>query len=133
VAFHGWIYRDNTVNVLDPTIWIADTEASVHSTSNLTLTTDWQNPTSKTVVVMGNGEKEKVVKSWCIKGIVKDKDNKNQGRMSLCKVVYLPKGKYNLFSVTKVMRSGWKLEGNKRIIFDFKIPTHNGCLSASKY
>jgi hypothetical protein len=60
------------MRVLDPNIWIADTGATVHSTPNLSITNDWKNPTSKTVAVMENGEKEEVAKIGCIKGITKD-------------------------------------------------------------
>ena len=138
----GWAYYDDPVNVLDPTIWIADTGASVHSTPNLNLTNNWQNPVDKTVVIMGNEEKEEVVKVGCIKGIAKYKDATNQGKMSLSEVMYLPNGKYNLLSVTKVMRNGWKLEGDNKsmslskgkmkLTFNTKIPTARGVLNAVK-
>jgi hypothetical protein len=30
--------------------------------------------------------------------------------------MFLPNGQYNLISITKVMQSGWKLEGNEEKI-----------------
>jgi hypothetical protein len=40
----------------------------------------------------------------------------NQGNIVLLDVMFLPNGKYNFISITKVMKNGWKLEGNSNII-----------------
>jgi mRNA degradation ribonuclease J1/J2 len=48
---------------MDPNIWIADTGATVHSTSNVKLAQDWRQETNNTVVVMGNGQEEEMTKT----------------------------------------------------------------------
>jgi hypothetical protein len=41
-----------------------------------------------------------------------DSKGKSQGNIILSDVTYSPNGRYNLISVTKIMKQGWKLEGN---------------------
>jgi hypothetical protein len=65
--------------------------------------------------------------------MVKNFEGGIQGNIILSDVVFLPNGRYNLISITKVMQSGWKLEDNKNmillrnhnklLIFDIKIET----------
>jgi hypothetical protein len=125
---------------MDPYIWIADTGATVHSTSIIKLAQDWRQETNNTVVVMGNGQKEEVMKTGKVTGIVKNCEGGIQGNITLLEVMFLPNGQYNLISITKVMQSGWKLEGdenkislrkhNKILIFEIKIKTSRGVLFA---
>jgi hypothetical protein len=61
-------------------------------------------------------EKEKITKVGKVEGIAKDKDRMNQVNIVLSDVMFLPNGKYNLISITKVMKNGWKLEGNSNHI-----------------
>jgi hypothetical protein len=121
-------------------IWISDTGATVHSTSNVKLAQDWRQETNNTVVVMGNGQKEEVTKTGKVTGIVKNCEGGIQGKITLSDVIFLPNGQYNLISITKVMQSGWKLEGDenkilirkhsKKLIFDIEIETSRGVLFA---
>ena len=66
------------------------------------------------IVVMGNGKKENVAKSGTVFGTSKDQEGNSLGNISLSGIMYLPNGKYNLISITKVMKNGWKLEGNDK-------------------
>jgi hypothetical protein len=69
-----------------------------------------------------------------------DSNGKLQGNIILSDVMYIPNGRYNLISVTKIMKQGWKLEangggqslshGNKKLTFDKKIHTAKGLLYA---
>jgi hypothetical protein len=59
---HSWAVEDLEKTLMDPKIWIADTEATVHSTSNVKLAQDWRQETNNTVVVTRNGQKEEVKK-----------------------------------------------------------------------
>ena len=62
------------------------------------------------------------------------------GSTVLTEVTYLPNGKFNLFSVTKMMERGWTLggssekmwikKGKQEVFFDIKIPTPKGTLFA---
>jgi hypothetical protein len=103
---YGWINDDIGVSLLDPTIWIADTGATVHSTANNQLAMNWSKGTSDTAVVMGNGSREYATKYGDVEGLSVDNKGNKQGRIKLSEVLYLPNGKYNLLSVTKVMKSG---------------------------
>ena len=94
------------------------------------------------IVVMGNGQKEDVLKIGNFKGIAFNKNNNKQGIITLSNMVYLPNGKYNIISLTKIMETGWKIVGNtngiklvkdnKNFIFDIKIKTSTGTLYAVK-
>jgi hypothetical protein len=69
-----------------------------------------------------------------------DKHGNEQGLAKLTDVMLLPTGKFNLFSVTKLLKEGWKLNGDlkkmclvkgeKTITFDIVIPTPKGVLFA---
>jgi hypothetical protein len=140
VIEYCWAIKDLETTLTDPDLWIADTGATVQSTANIAYANNWEPNTSNTVVVMGNGKKEKVTKIGKIEGSAKDKDGINQGNIILSDVMFLPNGKYNLISVTKVMKNGWKLEGDsnhfklkkdkKEFVFNIKINTSRGILFA---
>jgi hypothetical protein len=106
VVEYCWAINDLKTTLTDPNLWIADIGATVHSTANIAYAKNWETDTSNTVVVMGNGKKEKVTKIGKVEGIAKDKDGTNQGNMILLDIMILPNGKYNLISVTKVMKNG---------------------------
>jgi hypothetical protein len=138
---YGWTSQDK-FQVEDQSIWIADTGATVHSTPHLELLSDNRSPEEDITVVMGNGNKEKVTTIGTVKGNSINKNGKIQGSIDLSGVMYLKNGRYNLLSVTKIMNSGWKLEGdeksmslvkeNKKLTFDIKIHTTRGVLFAVK-
>jgi hypothetical protein len=134
---YGWTSRDK-FQVEDPSIWIADTGATVHTTPHLELLSDNRSPEEDITVVMGNGNEEKVTTIGTVKGNAINKNGKLQGSIDLSGIMNLKNGRYNLLSVTKIMNSGWKLEGNeksislvkenKKLIFDIKIHTTRGVL-----
>jgi hypothetical protein len=138
VVGYCWAIKDLETMLTYPDLWIADTGSTVHSTENIAYANNWEPDTSNTVVVMGNGKKEKFTKIGKVEGIAKDKDGINQGNIILLDVMFLPNGKYNLISVTKVMENGWKLEGDsnhiklkkdkKEFVFNIKINTSRGIL-----
>jgi hypothetical protein len=129
----GWSVEDLEMALTDPRIWIADTGATVHTTSNETLAKHRSNNQDDTVVVMGNGQREEVSKIGTVFGTAINKMGDSQGQISLTDMMYLPNGKYNLVSVTKVMQKGWKLEGDsdslilscngRKLTFDIKLQT----------
>jgi hypothetical protein len=97
-------------------------------------------PEEDITVVMGNGNKEKVTTIGTVKGNAINKNRKLQGSIDLSGVMYLKNGRYNLLSVTKIMNSGCKLEGDeksislvkdkKKLTFDINIHTTRGVLFA---
>jgi hypothetical protein len=116
VVEYFWAIKDLETTLTDPDLWISDTGATVYSTAHIDYANDWEPDTSNTVVVMGNGKREKVTKIGKVEGIAKDEDGINQGNIILLDVMFLSNGKYNLISITKVMKNGWKLEGNSNHI-----------------
>jgi hypothetical protein len=106
------------------------------------LLSDNRSPEEDITVVMGNGNEEKVKTIRTVKGNAINKNGKLQGSIDLSGVMHLKNGRYNLLTVTKIMNSGWKLEGdeksmslvkeNKKLTFDIKIHTTRGVLFALK-
>jgi hypothetical protein len=53
---YGWTMQDReSITITNPDIWIADTGATVHSTSNPFFAKNWTKSPNKMIVVMGNG------------------------------------------------------------------------------
>jgi hypothetical protein len=65
---------------------------------------------------MGNRQKEEVTKTGKLTGTVKNCEGGIQGNITLSDVIFLSNGQYKLISITKVMQSVWKLEGNENMI-----------------
>jgi hypothetical protein len=66
---YGWTMQDmESITITDPDIWIADTGATVHSTSNPFFARNWTKNPNKMVVVMGNGQTEEVAKTGTFEG-----------------------------------------------------------------
>ena len=69
------------------------------------------------IIRVGNGVHENVKKMANIRGMVCDKGRNELFRAILSDVAICPNAKYNLFSVTKMLRNGWRLSGDKNAIF----------------
>jgi hypothetical protein len=134
---HGCTSRDK-FQIEYPSIWIADIDVTAHLTPYLELLSGNRSPEEDFTVVMGNVKKEKVTTIGTLKGNTINKNEKLQGSIDLSGIMYLKNRRYNLLSVTKIMNSGWKLEGDKKSIllvndkkkltFDFKIHKTRGVL-----
>ena len=61
---------------------------------------------------MGNGTVEEATINGSIYGTVITENNAANQSIKLSNVRYLEKGKYNLLSVTQILKEGWKLEGD---------------------
>jgi hypothetical protein len=105
----GWVNNDLEELLANSKLWIADTGARVHSTSNNLISNNWMEE-NDTVIVMGNGQKEEAVLKGNVRGEVFDSRGKSQGNIILSDVMYIPNGRYNLISIMKIMKQGWKLE-----------------------
>jgi hypothetical protein len=136
IVEYGWTSKDK-FQVEDPTIWIADTGATVHLTPHLELLSDCSVPEDNITVVMGNGNEEKVTTVGTVKGDAINQNGKRQGFIDLSGVMHLKNGRYNLLSVTKFMNSRWKLQGDensillekhdKKLTFNIKIHKTKVC------
>ena len=124
----------------DPNVWIADSAATVHSTPHSISLTNVKEAKGSDAITMGNGGTEQANKIADIKGIMCNKYGVEMGQATLTEVTILPTGKFNLFSLTKLMNHGWILggddetmwltKGERTVTFDIKIPTPKGTLYA---
>jgi hypothetical protein len=92
-------------------------------------------------IVMGNGTNETAAKQADLPGIICNKEGQELGPAVMRDVTILKHGKFNLFSIMKMLTIGWKLGGgdgeqiwifkeDAHIDFDIKIPTPKGTLYA---
>ena len=108
----------NELNILeDPDVWIANMAATVHTTPYQHLLEDERIHNSK--IVMGNRMEEKATLLGNLSGTIME--GKHQKRIQLTDVVYMPNGKYNLFSITQILNKGWLMSGNKKKLLFQKI------------
>jgi hypothetical protein len=125
----------------DPSVWwIADTAATVYMTPYRSGKTNMKKATGTNSITMGNGNQEKAAEVADIVGTMCDKYRNEIGTAKLSDVTILPTGRFNLFSVTQMMKRGWSLKGNKQsmvlekneqqIVFNICIPTPKGMLFA---
>jgi hypothetical protein len=136
----GVTFPTDQAILLDPNVWIADTAATVHNMPHSVGMTNLCDADKSDAITMGNGISEKAVKIADIKGTMCDKHGVEIAVAKMTDVTFIPTGKYNLFSLTKMMKGGWKLNGDdntiylmkddKTIVFDIKIPTPKGVLYA---
>jgi hypothetical protein len=128
--------------ILDnPNIWIGDTGASVHMTMHRNGMNGIKKAKHVDAITMGNGKSKDAAVIGNIDGRLCDKNGNVLKDAKISDVTHdLPKGKYNLFSITKLQNDGWILGGNADAIwltkgdieikFDIKIPTPKGVLYA---
>jgi hypothetical protein len=93
----------------DPNVWIADSAATVHSTPHSISLSNVKEAKGSDAITMGNGGTEQANKIADIKGMMCNKYGVEMGQATLTEVTILPTGKFNLFSLTKLMNNGWIL------------------------
>jgi hypothetical protein len=130
-------FPDNQKLLTHPNFWIADSAATVHMTPHRQSALNIR-PMNQTIT-MGN---QQVVASNEVADFHGRMCNKYGEDLSKGKMtgVALMKSGYNLFSVTKLMKQGWNLGGNKNsmwlekdgkmILFDIRITTPKGMVFA---
>jgi hypothetical protein len=96
----------------DPNVWIADSAATVHSTPHSISLTNVKEAKGSDTITMGNGDTEQANKIADIKSMMCNKYRVERGQATLTEVTILPTGKFNLFSLTKLMNNGWILGGD---------------------
>ena len=126
--------------LLDPNVWVADTGASVDSTGYKTGATNVRKPESGDGVTQGNGIKSGVKMVADIAGTVCNKEGVPLQVVKMKDVKIVPDNKFNLFSITKRQKTGWKLHGDDKAIwlekngveikFDIAIKTKEGTIFA---
>jgi len=136
----GMSFSNDQSILNDPNVWIADSAATVHTTPHTVGLTNLRDAGKSDAITMGNGACETAAKIADLGGVMCDKHGTEKGYAVMKDVTLLPNGKYNLFSLTKMMKNGWKLggdekliylqKGDKKIEFDITIPTPKGVLFA---
>ncbi len=124
----------------DPNVWIEDTAATVHMTPYPSGITSVRKATGTDSITMGNGNQEKAAEVADIVGTMCNEYGNEIGTAKLSDVTFFRMGKFNLFSVTQMMKRGWSLKGDKlsmvlekkeqQIVFDICILTPKGMLFA---
>jgi hypothetical protein len=123
---------------------VADTAAMVHSTPHKAGMRNAKQASKAESVRMGNGADVKATTIAQIPGVICDKDGRELKEVVLDSLTHLPGAKYNLFSLSKMIRQGgWKLHGDNEAIwiekdgveirFDIIIPTPRGALYCMRY
>ena len=62
---------------------------------------------------MGNGTAANANEIGNLIGTMVNKDGENTKRISISNVTYAKNAKFNLFSISSMMKKGWNLRGDK--------------------
>ena len=92
--------------------WIGDTGATIHMTSSNESMTNLQQ-TDEQKVVMGNGTKLIKEQKGTLKGWLVNTDGQVTYPISIGSVMVSKKAKFNIISLTLLMKQGWQLIGNQ--------------------
>jgi len=124
-----------------PHIWIGDSAATVHSSQHVdSIISTAQAPSGG--VVGNTGESSPISKVGDHRGIVCDKHGVEIMPVRLQNVKGVQNSKFNLFSLTYMIKKGWTMTGTKdaiiltkksnrtKLVFDIVIPTAEGLIFA---
>jgi len=117
---------------------VADTGATCDSAPHKQGMCNLVKGQDKDKITMGQGDGSHVSVLGNIPVDLVSRHGEPKGTVTLKGVSHVPNANFNLFSLTKRMRKGWQLGGNKksiwlkegehRIDFDIVIPTRKGAL-----
>jgi hypothetical protein len=132
---------DKSIDLLkDPNVWIGDSGSSTHSTGHSIgiIKMDTSKPGGG--VVTSSGLELKPQGKGQLPITVCDKTGRELVNMTMSSVKYVPGQCFNLMSISRMQKNGWKLDGGKdflrvskdgnEIKFDIMIPTEDGCVYA---
>jgi hypothetical protein len=124
---------------IDPSIWIADSGATLHASNSLVGMFDLEN--CQVCITVGNGKQVTSLKKGKKKITINQKHGQNK-IITLLHVQYVPELICNLFSVTSTMSNGGVItsdgfmltvtKGNQQITFNHQIWTNQGYLLGIK-
>ena len=136
------IFPDSHKLLTQPTIWIGDTAATIDMMPHDIGMINKQTSKESVSIVMGNKQIEKSVTVGVIPCIMCDNQGHHVMHGTMKDVVFIPDCTFNLFSISKRLKQGWKLGGSKEALvltspngkylvkFDITISTPNGHLYA---
>jgi hypothetical protein len=123
---------DGCIN--DTDLWIADTRAMVHMTPFLNKLSSVKSQ-GLDIITMGNGSQEKVEVIGNVIGAVRG--DKGEEKIKIQGVTYLKNGRFNLFSISQMLKKGWSMVGAEKITikkdgfkidFNVRVKTSKGML-----
>jgi hypothetical protein len=95
--------------LMNPNIWIGETAATVHMTPHEDGMINVKNMSG--CITVGNGQTMMATKTGNIMCEIQNKRDKTTISGLLTDVCLTTSSPFNLFSVTKMMKQGWKLDG----------------------
>jgi hypothetical protein len=100
--------------LLDPNVWIADTGASVCMTPHQKGLINVRAANTAAMITMGSGSAESASEIGTLPGTVCDQYGNELKKVGIKEVSYLPKGTFNLFSLTQMTAKGWIMGGSDK-------------------
>jgi hypothetical protein len=132
-------FCNHTKMLMDPNLWIGDTGATIHSTPYDIGGINLRPAGRMDGITVGNGDFVSAQKIVDIVSTVVTNKGVEKETVQMTDVAVHPKSAFNLFSITKMMKQGWKVgndhpnnmwlakDGNK-LVFDIVIPTNKGMM-----
>ena len=136
------IFPDSHKLLMQPCIWIGDTVAMMDMTPHNIGMVNKQGAKESVSIVMGNKQVEKSIAIRDIPSMICDNQGVQIVKVTMKDVVFVLDCTFNLLSISKQLKQGWKLgvnndalvltspDGNNQIKFDIKISMPNGLLYA---
>ena len=88
-GINEWEYSQAEEMLRDPTIWIADSGATVHMTAHKDGMQALQEATDRKAITMGNGNSEQAAMIGTLKGTICDKSGAELNAATMSEVMYL--------------------------------------------
>ena len=136
--FNNGVFPDTAKLLSNPNIMITDTGATCDSTCHLEGICKRKKTSNNDVINAANGAEMMPTEIGNLSVTQIDKNGQEVQELKLKDVTLNPHGTYNIFSVTKRMKDGWKLYGDdialglkkhsRKVEFDIVINTPKGLL-----
>ena len=140
VHFAGAITEEKDV-LSDPNVFIGDTGASNHATNNKRGATNIKEGYGATTGITGSSIQSSML--FDLECVHCNKNGKEIMLITFTNVNHIAGGNYNLASLPRMMKSGWKMTGDSKCItmqtdqhvirFDIVIPTKHGAVYAGYF
>jgi len=100
----------------DPNVWIGDTAATVLMTPHVIgFIKNQKDKNRSQSITVGNGKQEVAMMHGIVKGRLVNKNGEELGTAVLTDVAYAPNMKFNLASLSRLMKNGCLIKGNAKL------------------
>jgi hypothetical protein len=134
---------DMSINELsNEEYWVGDTGATAHIMNTNTGMINIKSPVNNESMVMGNGSGSVASSIGDIEGTKVSKDGNQEFKLKITNIMYSKSCRFNLFSISRMVNEGWKLNGDneslklikgkQQVTFDIKVATPKGFLHCTK-